>query len=124
VRTISFILSVYILILAVLPCPKPFMDSKQASSCCSSTTENSSKNTCEDTPSDNGCEGCNPLASCQCCSVFFLMTSSLSASCDIRITTQDLPGYDAYSQFLPSRASSMVWQPSRFSWFYFNNPSW
>lgn len=87
------------------------MDSEKAVSCCSPSQDGQSKNDSDNQHSDNDCNGCNPLASCHCCSIAFSLMQPLGIA---RIATYQAKNIN-YFEFIPPTVIFTIWQPPKIS---------
>lgn len=87
------------------------MDSGKADSCCSPIPDKQSDNASGNQHSDNDCNGCNPLASCHCCSIAFSYMQPLGVA---NIATYQAKNSN-YSEFIPPTVIFAIWQPPKIS---------
>ena len=102
-RLISFILSIYFLVLTLVPCVDQYMDAN------GNKIEILAKKL-PDNPHD-GLDHCSPFCSCSCCSTSVYLvktiinTSNISIPISVKFT---------YFQSFISAFSSKIWQPPKF----------
>lgn len=98
-KTVGYILSVYLLLLAIVPCCA-------FDSCPDDKTEQSEKHQ----TGDEDCGNCSPFFSCEGCAT---ATVSVEAAQFEIITTPLLPVYTGYIQALLPAIDYDVWQPPK-----------
>lgn len=106
-KYLSIILFFCFIALTVIPCPKLFLDSEKAALCCSDSQNEQSKNNSDNQHSDNDCNGCNPLASCHCCSLVFSLMQPLGIACIATYQTKNI----SYCEFIPPTVIFTIWHP-------------
>lgn len=93
------------------PCTKQFFENEKVSCCSKSTNNDPVHNGTDDSSTHNECAGCNPLNSCDCCSVFASNTQSYYLTCFSESRIQNID----YSVFIPPSVIFSVWQPPKIS---------